>query len=103
VAYKEKQCEQCNVMHTRRGRFCSRMCSDVAGKNRKWTAEQKKAVSDGLSKWHATSDIAAVTAHDFISKGKNQPAEPVPPIFPDSTLDEFRFVSDGDLWEEIKK
>ena len=100
MAYKEKTCEQCQAKHTKRGRFCSRECSDLANKNRKWTAEQKKAVSDGLSKWHATSETAEVAKHNFISKRNNGEPDPVPPMKP-IDLGNNRFVQDGDIWEEV--
>jgi hypothetical protein len=100
MAYKEKTCEQCGIIHKKRGRFCSRTCSDIAGKNRTWTAEQKAAVTAGLQKWHATSDTAAVAAHNFTSKGINQTPDPVPPQKP-IDLGHGRFVEDGDLWEEV--
>ena len=100
MAYKEKTCEQCHAKHTKRGRFCSRACSDEANKNRKWTAEQKKAVSDGLSKWHATSETAEVAKHNFISKRNNGEPDPVPPMKP-IDLGNNRFVQDGDIWEEV--
>ncbi len=97
MAYKEKICENCGNKHTKRGRFCSRVCSDEANRGRKWTTEQKTAVSDGLSRWHATSDTAAVAAHTWASKGKNQPAEPVtPPVR--TPIADNQFVADGDLW-----
>lgn len=100
MPYKEKTCEQCQQKHTKRGRFCSRTCSDEANKNRKWTAEQKQAVSEGLSKWHATSDTAAVAAHNWASKGLNQTPDPVPPMTR-KELPHGKFVQDGDVWEEV--
>jgi hypothetical protein len=99
MAYKEKECEQCHAKHTKRGRFCSRACSDEANRGRTWTAEQKAAVSDGLREWHATSDTAEVVAHNFISKGNNKTPEPVPPPVR-TPLSDKQFVQDGDLWEE---
>lgn len=99
MAYKEKECEQCHIKHTKRGRFCSRACSDLANKNRKWTAEQKEAVSRGLSKWHATSETAEIAKHNFISQGKNKEPDPVPPVTP-TPVRSNQFVQDGDLWEE---
>lgn len=99
MPYKEKTCEQCQQKHTKRGRFCSRTCSDEANRGRKWTDEQKKAVSDGLKEWHATSDTAAVAAHKFTSKRINAEPDPVAPIKP-IDLGLGRFVEDGDLWEE---
>ena len=100
MAYKEKECEQCGTKHTKRGRFCSRACSDLANKNRKWTEEQKKAVSEGLSKWHATSETAEVAKHNFISQGKNKIPDPIaPPVR--APLSDNQFVQDGDLWEEV--
>ena len=100
MAYKEKTCEQCHDKHTKRGRFCSRACSDLANKGREWTDEQKKAVSDGLSKWHATSETAEIAAHNFISQGKNKDPDPIPPQKP-IDIGSGRFVQDGDLWEEV--
>lgn len=97
MAYKEKICEQCGTKHKKRGRFCSRACSDIANKNRKWTAEQKAAVSAGLQQWHATSDTAAVAAHNYVSKGKNQPPEPVAPPTR-LPLDDNQFIAGGDIW-----
>ena len=99
MAYKEKTCEQCQQKHTKRGRFCSRTCSDEANKNRKWTPEQKQAVADGLREWHATSETAEVAAHNFVSKGNNKTPDPIPPMKP-IDLGRGRFVQDGDIWEE---
>ena len=99
MPYKEKTCEQCHDKHTKRGRFCSRTCSDEANKNRKWTPEQKQAVTDGLQKWHATSETAEVAAHNFVSKGNNKTPEPIAPITK-PPLKSNQFVQDGDLWEE---
>lgn len=98
MAYKEKDCEQCGQKHTKRGRFCSRACSDEAGKGRVWTAEQKAAVSDGLQKWHRESDTAAVVAHNFISKGLNKEPEPPMPVRDMSNISSRSFVEDGDIW-----
>jgi hypothetical protein len=99
MPYKEKTCEQCHDKHTKRGRFCSRTCSDEANKNRRWTPEQKQAVADGLREWHATSETAEVAAHNFISKGNNKtPEPPLPPTAP--RIGNKQFVQDGDLWEE---
>lgn len=99
MAYKEKTCENCGKKHTKRGRFCSRDCSDVANKGRTWTAEQKQAVSDGLRQWHATSETAEVVAHNFINQGLHKTPDPVaPPVR--APLSNNQFVQDGDLWEE---
>ena len=98
MAYKEKECEQCGTKHTKRGRFCSRACSDIAGKNRKWTAEQKQAVSDGLSKWHKESDTAAVAVHKWSQQGLNPTPDPVAPVKSNNNLANNQFVEDGDLW-----
>lgn len=100
MAYKEKECEQCHTKHTKRGRFCSRECSDLANKNRKWTPEQKAAVSDGLKEWHATSDTAAVAAHNFTSRGANKIPDPIPPVV-SKNIPDNSFVQDGDLWTEV--
>lgn len=99
MAYKEKTCEHCQQTHKKRGRFCSRTCSDEANKNRKWTDEQKAAVTAGLQKWHATSETAEVAAHNFISKRNNGDPDPIPPMKP-IDLGSGRFVQDGDIWEE---
>ena len=98
MAYKEKTCEHCGTKHTKRGRFCSRTCSDEAGRGRVWTPEQKAAVSNGLKEWHATSDTAAVAAHNFISQGLNKDPEPVAPVRNMSALESNQFVQDGDVW-----
>jgi len=100
MAYKEKICEQCQTKHKKRGRFCSRECSDIANKNRKWTAEQKAAVSDGLKQWHATSDTAAVAAHNFTSKRVNAPTDP-PPVPSRIPIEDNQFIADGDLWTNV--
>jgi len=97
MAYKEKECEQCHQKHTKRGRFCSRECSDLANKGRKWTKEQKEAVSAGLSRWHKESDTAAVASHNFISQGLNKSPDPItPPVR--APIEDNQFVADGDLW-----
>ena len=99
MAYKEKECEQCGNKHTKRGRFCSRTCSDIAGKNRKWTAEQKAAVSDGLKQWHATSETAQVAVYKWSQQGLNPTPEPVePPVR--APLADNQFVAGGDVWTE---
>lgn len=99
MAYKEKECEQCHQKHTKRGRFCSRACSDLANKNRKWTPEQKEAVSRGLSKWHATSETAEVAKHNFISAGLNKTPDPVaPPVR--LPLEDNQFIADGCVWTD---
>ena len=97
MAYKEKTCEHCGSKHTKRNRFCSKKCADEANRGRKWTKQQKEAVSSGLKEWHATSDTAAVSAYNFTSKGANKPSEP--PLVPSRLpLDNNQFVADGDLW-----
>lgn len=100
MAYKEKECEQCQQKHTKRGRFCSRTCSDTANRGRRWTPEQKAAVSDGLKEWHATSDTAEMARHNFISKGLHKEPEPVAPVTK-SPIKSNQFVQDGDLWTEV--
>ena len=84
--------------HTKRGRFCSRECSDEANRGRQWTDEQKQAVSNGLRQWHSESDTAAVASHNFISKGLHKEPEPVAPMKDMSTIPDRSFVQDGDLW-----
>ena len=99
MAYKEKTCEHCGTKHTKRGRFCSRECSTEASKGRKWTTEQKAAVSDGLKQWHATSETAEIAAHNFISQGKNKIPDPVaPPVR--APIESNQFIAGGDLWTE---
>lgn len=93
MAYKQKTCPRCGTVHTKRGQYCSRSCGNV----REWNTEQKKAVSDGLKQWHATSDTAAVASHNFTSQGKNKEAEPVPPQVHTGPLHN-QFVDGGDLW-----
>ena len=96
MAYKEKQCPKCGVMHNKRGEFCSRSCGNV----REWNKDQREAVSSGLRKWHATSDTADVASYNFISKRDNAPPEPVePPAVKPIGLNQF--VQDGDLWTEV--
>lgn len=97
MAYKEKICENCGEKHTKRGRFCSRECSTEASKGRKWTTEQKAAVSDGLKQWHATSDTAAVATYKWSQQGLNPTPEPVPPPVR-LPVGDNQFVADGDLW-----
>ena len=96
MAYKQKTCPECGTVHTKRGQYCSRKCGNA---KRDWTAENKAKVSAGLQKWHKESDTAAVAAHNFISKGLNKEAEPVPPQVYDGPED-GQFVQDGDLWTE---
>lgn len=97
MAYKEKTCEQCQQKHTKRNRFCSKLCADTFNRGRKWTKEQKEAVSDGLKEWHATSDTADVATYKWASKGLNQTPEPVaPPVR--VPIEDNQFIADGDLW-----
>jgi hypothetical protein len=95
MAYKEKTCLKCGVKHYKRGEYCSRSC----GNSRKPTAEHKEKVAEAKREWHQTSDIAAETAYNFISQGKNKEAEPVPPQI-HTPLGNRQFIEDGDLWEE---
>lgn len=95
MAYKEKTCQKCGVTHKKRGPYCSRSC----GNQKKHTEESKKAISDAKREWHATSDVAAVVAHNYISKRNNGDPDPVPPISP-TPVRSNQFVQDGDLWEE---
>jgi hypothetical protein len=99
MAYKEKECEQCHQKHTKRGRFCSRTCSDEANRGRRWTAEQKAAVSDGLSKWHRESDTAAVAVYKWSQQGLNPTPDPIaPPVR--APIADNQFIAGGDLWTE---
>lgn len=96
MAYKEKECLKCGVMHNKRGQFCSRSC----GNSRAHTQQQKESMAATKREWHATSDIAAVVAHNYVSKGINGEPEPIaPPVR--APLSNKQFVQDGDLWEEI--
>ena len=95
MAYKEKTCPACGVTHKKRGEFCSRSC----GNKRKHTAETKAKIAEAKREWHATSETAAVVAHEFTSKRINAPDEPVPPQI-QSPLRNNQYVEDGDLWEE---
>jgi hypothetical protein len=96
MAYKPKQCPKCGVTHTKRGEYCSRSC----GNTRKHTAETKEKIAETKREWHATSETAAVVAHNFTSQGKNKEAEPVPPQT-HTPLGNRQFVEDGDLWTEM--
>ena len=96
MAYKEKQCPKCGVKHTKRGEFCSRSC----GNTRAHTDESKKAISDAKREWHATSDTAAVVAHNFTGQRINAPVDPVAPPAR-SPLKSNQFVEDGDLWDVV--
>ena len=96
MAYKEKTCLKCGVKHNKRGQFCSRSC----GNSREHTEQQKESMAATKREWHATSDIAAVVAHNYVSKGINGEPDPVPPMKP-IDLGSGRFVQDGDIWEEV--
>jgi hypothetical protein len=94
MAYKEKECPKCGTKHTKRGEYCSRSC----GNSRAPTREHKAKIAEAKKEWHATSDVAAVVAHNYVSKGLNKDPEPVG--IPSRTpLESNQFVSDGDLWE----
>lgn len=95
MAYKTKTCPACGVQHNKRGEYCSRSC----GNSRKPTQAHKDKIAEAKREWHATSDTAAVVAHNFTSKGLNKEAEPVPPQI-HTGPDVGQFVADGDLWEE---
>jgi hypothetical protein len=95
VAYKEKTCPKCGVTHNKRGEFCSRSC----GNSRTPTAEHKQAISDAKKEWHATSEIAEVAAHNFISAGRNKEPDPIsPPVR--VPLEDNQFVADGCVWTD---
>ena len=96
MGYKSKTCPKCGVTHNKRGEFCSRSC----GNTRKHTKESKQAISDAKKEWHATSETAAVVAHNYISKRINGEPDPVAPIVP-RDAGYGRYVEDGDLWEEV--
>ena len=97
MGYKSKTCPKCGVTHNKRGEFCSRSC----GNTRAHTKESKQAISDAKKEWHATSEIAAVVAHNYTSLGNNKVADPVAPIV-SRDIGHNRFVEDGDLWEEVQ-
>jgi hypothetical protein len=96
MGYKPKTCPKCGVTHNKRGEFCSRSC----GNTRAHTKESKQAISDAKKEWHATSEIAAVVAHNYTSLGNNKVADPIAPLVP-RDIGHNRFVEDGDLWEEV--
>ena len=96
MAYKEKECPKCGNKHNKRGEFCSRSC----GNTRAHTKQSKQAISDAKKEWHATSEVAAVVAHNYTSLGNNKVAEPIAPLVP-RDAGYRRFVEDGDLWEEV--
>jgi hypothetical protein len=59
--------------------------------------KQKQAISDAKKEWHATSEIAAVVAHNYVGKRNGATPDPVaPPVR--SPLSDNQFVADGDLW-----
>ena len=96
MAYKEKECPKCGTKHTKRGEYCSRSC----GNSRKQSKAQRESISAAKKEWHATSDIAAVVAHNYVSKRINGDPEPVG-IPTRTPLESNQFVSDGDLWTEV--
>jgi hypothetical protein len=95
MPYKEKTCPKCAVKHKKRGPFCSRSC----GNKRALSEQHKESIAAAKREWHATSDIAAVAAHNYVSKRINGEPDPVPPISP-TPVRNNQFVQDGDLWEE---
>ena len=95
MAYKEKTCPNCGVTHNKRGEFCSRSC----GNQRKHTAETKAKISEAKKEWHATSEVAAVVAHNYVSKRINGDPEPVaPPVR--APIADNQFVAGRDVWTE---
>ena len=95
MAYKEKTCPACGTKHKKRGEFCSRSC----GNKRSHTAESKKAISDAKKHWHATSEVAAVVAHNYTSKRINGEPDPIaPPVR--VPLENNQFVADGCVWTD---
>jgi hypothetical protein len=96
MAYKEKTCPKCGDKHTKRGEFCSRSC----GNTRAHTKQSKQAISDAKKEWHATSETAAVVAHNYTSLGINKSPEPIAPLTK-SPIKSNQFVQDGDLWTEV--
>lgn len=96
MAYKTKKCAKCGNEHNKRGEFCSRSC----GNSRKPTRAHKEKVAEAKREWHATSDIAAVVAHNFTNKGNGGTPEPIAPM-KSNNLDNNQFISDGDLWTEV--
>lgn len=93
MRYKEKTCPNCGVTHKKRGPYCSRSC----GNHRVHTTERKEEIAQQKREWHATSDAAAVVAHNFISQGNNKTPDPVSPPVRLPIRDD-QFVADGDLW-----
>jgi uncharacterized Zn finger protein (UPF0148 family) len=95
MAYKEKTCPACGTKHKKRGEFCSRSC----GNKRNHTEDTKEKIAAAKREWHATSETAAVAAHNYTSKRINGEPDPVPPVTP-TPVRHNQFVQDGDLWEE---
>jgi hypothetical protein len=97
MAYKEKTCPKCNIKHNKRGEFCSRSC----GNTRKHKPETRELLAKKQTEWLTSGDERAeVAVHNFVSGGANKPAEPLPPMVA-VDVGYKRFVSDGDLWEEV--
>lgn len=93
MGYKEKECPKCGTKHKKRGPYCSRSC----GNSRAMPDYQKESMAATKREWHATSDIAAVVAHNYVSKGINKTPDPVsPPVR--VPIGDNQFVADGDLW-----
>lgn len=93
--YREKSCPVCNARHRKRGLYCSRSC----GNKKPHTEESKEKISQTKKEWHATSDVAAVVAHNWTSRGDNKMPDPVPPQVQPYRPDRS-FVQDGDVWFE---
>ena len=95
MAYKEKTCPKCGVVHTKRGEFCSRSC----GNTRAHKPETKVLLAKKQTEWMTSGDDKAeAQVHSFTSLGANQTPDPVPPMR--DNMGSGRFVQDGDLWEE---
>lgn len=94
MSYREKTCPKCGTKHNKRGEYCSRSC----GNSRPMPKHQRESMSESKKKWHAESDVAAVVAHNYVSKRINGDPEPIAPVRSERILDQNQFVEDGDLW-----
>jgi len=58
---------------------------------------QKQSISAAKKEWHATSEVAAVVAHNYVSKGLNKQEDPIaaPSRAP---IEDNQFVADGCVW-----
>lgn len=87
--YREKECPTCGTKHRKKGRFCSKSCSN-AGRD-----EETRA------KLSATAIEHNNIAHTALATGKIQ-EPPDPNNYGKFFLDDNQFIDrDGDLWTTI--